>query len=69
MRKAKSKIKNFILKSITYVAAILFTVSACALDSATWIPAIVCLICAIWLMLFAYANRDIFDECGEMYVD
>jgi|GEM_PF-2495465 len=62
MRKAKGKIKNFILKTITYFAALLFLVSACAVDSPSWIPTIVCCVCMIWLTLFAYANSDYFED-------
>lgn len=56
MQKAKRKIKNFILKTITCIAGILFFVSACAIDSPSWIPTIICVVCMIWLGLFAYAN-------------
>lgn len=67
-RKFKRKAHNFILMSITYVAFIMFLVSACAIDSPSWIPTIVCVVCMAWLGLFGYANRDMDFEEGEDYV-
>lgn len=64
-RKFKRKAHNFILKSITYAAFIMFLVSACAIDSPSWIPTIVCVVCMAWLGLFGYANRDREFEEGE----
>ncbi len=48
--------KNIILKAVAWIMGILFLVSACALDSESWIPHIVCFVSLIWLALFAYAN-------------
>lgn len=56
MQKAKRKIKNFILKTITWLAGSMFFVSASAVDSESYFPTIICLICMAWLGLFAYAN-------------
>ena len=64
MQKAKIKIKNFILKSITSVAGFLWL--ACALDSESYIPTSVGVICGIWLVLFVCANSK---EGGVFYVD
>ena len=49
-------VKNFILKTITTIMAIIFIISACALDSHSWIPGILCAVSAAWLALFCYAN-------------
>lgn len=63
-RKFKRKAHNFILKTITSVAFILFFVSACAVDSPSWIPTIVYMICMAWLAVFAYAN-GMMDDYGD----
>ena len=65
MQKAKRKIKNFILKSITWVASILFLLSACALDSESMIPSIVLLVSMGWLALFIYANSEWIEGAEE----
>lgn len=52
----KKNIKNKILKATAWIMGILFLVSACALDSDSWIPHIVCMVSLLWLALFAYAN-------------
>ena len=57
-QKRKLKLKNRILKSITYVMAFIFIFSVCLLDSDTWIPYIVCFICMIWFVLFIIANKN-----------
>lgn len=49
--------RKIILKTIAAIMGILFIVSGCMLDSASWIPYIVCVISAAWLALFAYANK------------
>ena len=64
-RKFKRKAHNFILKTISWIAGILALISACAVDSPSWIPTIVFLVCMAWLFLFAYANRDMEFEEGE----
>lgn len=72
-KKRKGKIKNFILKSITLCAGFLFMWAVCAIDSPSWIPTIVCLVCAAWLAIFAYANGMmdgyVEEEEGDFYVD
>lgn len=50
--------KNKILKLVTTIAAIIFIVAGCMLDSASYVPYIVCSICLAWICLFIYANRD-----------
>jgi len=52
----RKNIKNTILKATARIMGILFLVSACALDSDSWIPHIVCMVSLLWLALFAYAN-------------
>ena len=49
--------KNTVLKAITAISTGLFIVSACAMDSVSYIPVIVCVVSMTWLALFAYANR------------
>lgn len=54
----KFKIKNIILKTITWVAAILFLLAAMSYDDATTITAHVCIMygCLAWIGLYSYAN-------------
>ena len=61
------KMKNKILKSITYVMAIIFIVSVCLIDSHTWIPYIVCCVCLAWFILFMFVNREYLRKHGMMY--
>ena len=46
-----------IVKTIMYAVAILWLLSACAIDSPTWTPLIVNVVCGAILTLFAYANN------------
>ena len=50
--------KNIILKILTAVAALGFIISACCLDSNSYIPEFVCFICLAWLVPFICANSD-----------
>lgn len=50
------KIKNAILKSMAWAMGLIFLISACAIDSPSWVPTILCVVSAAWLALFAYAN-------------
>lgn len=56
------RLKNIILKSTVAIAFLVFMVSACALDSATWLPAILCLVSFIYIALFYFANSDLFER-------
>ena len=48
-----------VIIAINYLAGTLAVVSACAVDSETWIPTIVLAGCLGWFGLFMYANgRD-----------
>ena len=48
--------KNKILKGSLYIALILEFISACALDSESIIPIVVCGICTSYLVLLVAAN-------------
>lgn len=48
--------KNKILKAIAYVVGTVWIISACEIDSESWIPTIVCAVCTAYLALFSYAN-------------
>ena len=50
------KAKNVILYLITGTAFVLFLTAGCAIDSASKLPAIVCVLSFGWLGLFAFAN-------------
>lgn len=54
--------KNKILKTITFMATMGFIIAGCALDSESYLPAIVCAVCLAWLMLFVIANREVINE-------
>lgn len=55
-------ILNLIKKAITTAYAIIFVFSLCALDSASWIPFIVFVICTVILGIWAYFNVPKIDE-------
>lgn len=59
MKRKLRKIKNAILKAFTVFMAVLFLVSATAVDSVSNIPMIVCIVTGAYLGLFIYANRDV----------
>lgn len=48
--------KNFILKTWAYLNLIIWIFAACAIDSDSWIPAIVVCVVTVKLAIFAYAN-------------
>lgn len=50
--------KNKILKSITWISAILFIISTTAVDSVSNIPRIICIASLAWILLFMLANRN-----------
>lgn len=50
--------KNKVLKTITALAVICYTVGACGLDSDSAIPYIMCGVSLLWIGLFMYANKD-----------
>lgn len=52
----RGRTKNKLIKSASITAFIVGTLFATALDSGTWIPAIVCGVCALFLVLVCYAN-------------
>lgn len=45
-----------VIKGSCIVAAITFFVSACMLDSMTWVPFILCLVSLAWLGIVAQVN-------------
>lgn len=57
-QKRKLKMKNKILKSIIYSTFFLFLLSACMLDSKSYIPYIVSVACMMILIVFMIANWD-----------
>jgi hypothetical protein len=64
-RSFKRKSHNFILKTITGFAGVMALTSACAVDSPSWIPMIIFIVCMTWLFLFAYANGMMNDYGDE----
>ena len=57
--------KNRILKTTTVIMAVLFLLSASAIDSNTYIPHIVCAISEAWIVLFLIANRKVVKSWGR----
>lgn len=58
--------KNFILKTITLIAAIAWLITACALDNDVYFIQIVTVnaISITWIILFCYANEgELPSEC------
>lgn len=43
--------KTKVLKTITVIALVVLVLAACCVDSDSWIPSIVCLVCEAWLTL------------------
>lgn len=62
------KAKNFILKTITKIDAMVFLYFACWLDVESWIPFYVCCATGAYLALFAYAN-DFFNRDFRDFLD
>lgn len=64
--------KNKLLKAIAWVTAILGILSACAVDSDSYIPTYILCACLAWWMLFAYANNwfsDYVDDYDDEFED
>lgn len=59
--------KNKVLKAIAYIVGTLWIISACEIDSESWIPTIVCVcaVCTAYLALFSYANNWFEDRLDE----
>ena len=55
-QKRKLKLKNRILKSIIYFTSFLFLLSACMLDSDSYIPYVILVACMMILIVFMIAN-------------
>ena len=55
IQKRKLKLKNRILKSIIYFISFLFILSACMVDSDSYIPYIVLVTCMVVLIIFMIA--------------
>lgn len=56
MQKQRERRRARAVRISCVVAYITFMVSACMLDSMTWIPFILCFISMMWLLLVAAAN-------------
>ena len=61
----KVNLHNFMLKATAWIMGIVWIVSACLLDSASWVPFIACVITGAWLCTFAYANGWTNDYYGD----
>lgn len=54
--------KNTILKFLTGQSVFWLIFSIFALDSDSWTPFIICVICMIWISLFFQANKEIIKK-------
>ena len=62
IQKRKLKLKNKILKSIIYFTSFLFLLSACMVDSDSYIPYVILVACTVILIVFMVANWDIVSK-------
>lgn len=64
-KRRKRRIKNFILKAISYFMGMVFILGDCALDSeGTNVPFLMIAVSMMWLVFFGYAN-GCFGKGGE----
>lgn len=68
MKKKALKIKNRILKAVKMCAAITFLISACCLDSQTWLPTNIALISMAVYLLIDYGTFLLREERIEKAV-
>ena len=61
----RRKIKNCILKTVTWIMGFTFLLAASAIDSPSWIPTVLCIISAGYLLLFDLANCEIAYQESE----
>ena len=61
----RRKVKNFILKAITAVATFTFLLGACSLDSVSTVPMVMCAGSLLWLIPFAFANREVCEDASR----
>lgn len=54
-----------IVKISCYIVAVVFLISATALDSLTWIPSILCCVSVAWLALVGLANDRKLHRCNK----
>ena len=62
IQKRKLKLKNKIIKLIIYFTSFLFLLSACMLDSDSYIPYVILVACTVILIVFMIANWDIISK-------
>ena len=55
-------VKNIVLKTITWIMAIAFILAACAVDSESIIPAIICGVSLTWLVPITLINHRRFKR-------
>lgn len=58
----KRQMKNTVLRVINTVAFVVFLLGACTLDSDSYIPLIMAIGGAAWLMLFYFVNAEILED-------
>ena len=58
LRKGEINMKNKILKAITGLSGVTFTLGVCCLDSVSNIPSVVCLVSSGWIVSFMGVNWD-----------
>ena len=58
LERAGRRTRNDILKDMSCVSLIMFLAAWATIDAETFIPALICVFCIAWLILFAIANND-----------
>lgn len=52
-----------LIDGITAFMGLLWILSACAVDSDSWLPSIICLITSLWLGVYAYKTDKLGGDC------
>lgn len=67
-RRRRKRIKNWVLRFAAYLNGCVFLISACAIDSDSWVPFFVCFVSMLYLFLFGMANgwfdEEEVNDCG-----
>lgn len=58
-----SKTKKSLYDRITAAIAVVWIVSACAVDSQSWMPTIICAIATLWLAVYVYIKNNQGGDC------
>ena len=68
-RRRRKRIKNAVFRFMAYLNGTLFIISACAIDSESQLPFIVCCVTLAYLFIFAKANNWFEEEVDDYGTD